>query len=40
MRISTLTSNLLIQESLIKGYKNTNDTTIATLSNDVNDTRA
>ena len=40
MRISALTSNLLIQESVIKGYKDTNDTTVATLHADVNDTCA
>jgi len=38
-RISALTSDLLIQESVIKGYKDTNDTTVATLRTDVNDTR-
>ena len=40
LRLSALTSNLLIQESVIKGYKDTNDTTLATLRTDVNDTRA
>ena len=39
-RISPLTSDLLIQESVIKGYKDTNNTTVATLRTDVKDTRA
>ena len=36
-RISTLTFDLLIQESVLKGYKDTNNTTVATLCADVND---
>ena len=39
-RLSALTSNLLIQESVLKGYKDTNDATVATLRTDANDTCA
>jgi len=39
-RLNALTSDLLLQESVLKGYKDTNDTTVATLRADINDTRA
>jgi len=37
-RLSTLNSDLLTQDSLLKGYKATNDNIVATLHMDVNDT--
>jgi len=39
-RLNALTSDLLLQESVLKGYKDTNDTIVATLRTDVNDTHA
>jgi chromosome segregation ATPase len=38
--LNALTSDLQLQESVLKGYKDTNDTTVATLRTDINDTRA
>ena len=39
-RLVALSSGLLKQESVLKGYKDTNDATIATLRTDVNNNRA
>jgi len=38
--LSDLNSDLLTQDSLLKGYRTTNNYTVATLRTDVNDTRA